>query len=122
MTPPILTHHAVARYAERYAPWLSFEEAHAALALAASTAIPLRERTKYGDEQWAISEPVARLVVKREGPVVTVVTIFCEEWYRSGVKPGRVAKGVRKARRERERALWQRRPSRFSRATAAGWS
>lgn len=72
-----VTHHAVDRFVERFAPEMSHDEARAHLEAKAAGAARLSTRTMLGQEQWKIEGPACVLVVKRDrgGPPVVVTVL-----------------------------------------------
>ncbi len=77
MTAIAITHHAVDRFVERFAPEMSHDEARAHLEAKAPGAARLATRTVLGQEQWKIEGPACVLVVKRDrGGAAVVVTVL----------------------------------------------
>lgn len=76
-----LTHHAVERYRNRFAPDATFMEAQRELEELARRASPLKERTVNGTEQWRTPDGVILVVTRdyKDGPVCKTVLPKCEE-------------------------------------------
>lgn len=76
-----LTHHAVERYRNRFAPDATFMEAQRELEELARRASPLKERTVNGTEQWRTPDGVILVVTRdyKDGPVCKTVLPKYEE-------------------------------------------
>lgn len=73
----IITDHAIRRYIKRHARHLSFAEAEGALRELAADAVPLKERSLNGQEQWKAGDLI--LVCKRDRGDVVCVTVLPDQ-------------------------------------------
>lgn len=78
------TVHAVERYQKRWAPELSIPQTFAKLRQLSESAHPLKERTKFGQEQWESNDELhTKFVIKRDpsrrDPIC--VTVLPEQTY-----------------------------------------
>lgn len=71
----LISHHAIERYIQRFAPDLAFDEAAKVLRTEIRTAKPIVERTRRGDPRWTIDSLGVVAIVKEEPRGRTVTTI-----------------------------------------------
>lgn len=73
----IITVHAVERFRARWAGGLSYRHALRELRVLSETAVPLREKTDRGEEQWLVTDgaPIV-LVAKRDRGDLICVTVL----------------------------------------------
>lgn len=71
----LISHHAIERYIQRFAPDLAFDEAAKVLRAEIRTAKPIVERTRRGDPRWMIDSLGVVAIVKEEPRGRTVTTI-----------------------------------------------
>ncbi len=73
----IITVHAVERFRARWAGGLTYRHALRELRVLSETAVPLREKTDSGEEQWLVTDgaPIV-LVAKRDRGDLICVTVL----------------------------------------------
>jgi len=74
----VISDHAVERFVQRHAPEMSFNEAKSLLIRRSLDAVPLKQKTINGDNQWQISNPDIVLVGKYVRGRVICKTILPE--------------------------------------------
>lgn len=75
---PIITKHAVERFVQRHAPYLTVGQAFWHLRRAARFAAHLKAKTVLGHHQWQIDDPSCVLVIKEDRGRMICVTVLPE--------------------------------------------